>query len=145
MSRAYPLHPRVGVGIVVLRRDPAAVLLIRRGQPPNAGAWALPGGGQELGETMERTARRELMEECGILTGPLLLAGVVDSIHTDALGRVQFHYAIVDYATLWTGQAPVAGSDAEAVAWAELDDLSRYALWSEALRIISLARGLLSL
>jgi len=105
----------------------------------------LPGGGQELGETMERTARRELMEECGILTGPLLLAGVVDSIHTDALGRVQFHYAIVDYATLWTGQAPVAGSDAEAVAWAELDDLSRYALWSEALRIISLARGLLSL
>ena len=143
MSREYPLHPRVGVGVAVLR--PGAVLLARRGNPPNAGAWSLPGGGQELGETTEQTARRELLEETGLAVGALHLAAVVDSLTHDAAGVVRFHYTIIDYAALWLGEAPRAGGDITEIAWAEFDRIAEYTLWSEALRVIARARALLGL
>ncbi len=129
----------------MLRADPLSVLLIRRANPPNAGHWALPGGGQELGETVEATARRELREETGLTAGPLHLAAIVDSIHPDPDGRIAFHYTIVDFAALWLGDIPVAGGDASDIAWAPLDDLGPYALWSEAHRVIAIAKDLLGL
>jgi 8-oxo-dGTP diphosphatase len=138
-GREYPARPLVGIGIVVLK-PPHEVLLIRRGRAPNLGAWALPGGGQELGETAEDAARRELLEETGLTVGELRLAGNVDSIQRDAEGRVRFHYTILDFAALWAGGEPQALTDAAAVTWADLRSLDDYALWSEAHRIIALAR-----
>ncbi len=141
MSREYPPRPIVGIGVVVLR--PGAVLLVRRGRPPSQGDWSLPGGAQELGETAEAAARRELIEETALTVGPLRLAGTVDSIHRDADGRVRYHYTILDFAARWQDGEPVAGGDVTAALWAPFDGLGRYALWSEATRIIAAARGLL--
>ena len=143
MSREYPPRPIVGIGVVVLR--PGAVLLARRGRPPNQGAWSLPGGAQELGETAEAAARRELAEETGLSVGPLLLAANVDSIHRDPDGRVRFHYTILDFAARWDGGEPAAAGDITEVAWAPLDALDAYDLWSEAHRVIAIARQLLGL
>ncbi len=143
MSREYPPRPIVGIGIAVLQ--PGAVLLVRRGKPPNAGAWSLPGGAQELGETAEAAARRELLEEAGLEIGPLLLAANVDSIHRDGDGRVRYHYTIIDFAARWTGGTPVAGSDVTDATWAPFDRFDEYDLWDEARRVIGIARGLLSL
>jgi ADP-ribose pyrophosphatase YjhB (NUDIX family) len=135
--REYPAAPRVGVGVILRRGD--EVLLVRRGRPPARGAWSLPGGGQELGETAEAAARRELLEETGLSCGELTLVAHVDSIHRDAAGRIQYQYTILDFAGVYAGGEAVAGDDVVDVAWVRNEDFGRYDLWEEARRVIALA------
>jgi 8-oxo-dGTP diphosphatase len=142
-GREYPARPIVGIGIVVLK--PHHVLLVCRAKAPNIGTWTLPGGAQELNETAEQAARRELLEETGLTVGPLHLAAVVDNIRHDDNGRVRFHYTIIDFAAAWIAGDPIAGSDVSHVGWAGLDHLHEYDLWHEAHRVIATARQLLSL
>jgi ADP-ribose pyrophosphatase YjhB (NUDIX family) len=137
MSREYPDAPRIGVGIILLRDD--EVLLVKRARPPAQGAWSLPGGGQELGETAEAAARRELLEETGLTCGKLTLAAHVDSIHHDEAGRVQYHYTILDFCARYSGGEAMAGDDVSEVAWVRAEDFDRYNLWEEARRVIALA------
>ena len=141
MSREYPARPLVGIGTVMLR--PGAVLLVRRARAPALGQWSIPGGAQELGETAEAAARRELLEETGLHAGDLSLVANVDSIHLDQEGRIQFHYTILDFATAWQTGDPVAGSDVSEAAFFPYEDLPALKLWSEAYRVIAAARALL--
>ena len=62
--RAYPDRPYVGVGVVVFRGE--EVLLAQRGKKPRLHSWSIPGGAQELGETIEDAAHREILEETGL-------------------------------------------------------------------------------
>ena len=139
-DREYPTRPFVGIGIVVIKGD--HVLLCRRGKPPNVGSWTLPGGAQDVGETCEDAARRELLEETGLSVGPLHFCAHVDTVRRDDDGRVRFHHTILDFAARWEGGEPVASSDVSAVEWAPLDALEPYDLWSEAHRVIAIARRL---
>jgi 8-oxo-dGTP diphosphatase len=139
-DREYPARPIVGIGIVVIKGD--SVLLCRRGKPPNIGSWTLPGGAQEVGESCEAAARRELAEETGLTVGPLHFAAYVDTIRRDDDGRVRFHYTILDFAGRWEAGEPIAGSDVSEVTWAPLDALEPFDLWSEAHRVIGIARRL---
>lgn len=141
-DREYPQRPIVGIGIVVVKGD--QVLLCRRGKPPNVGSWTLPGGAQELGETCEQAARRELLEECGLEVGDLHFCAHVDTIRRDDDGQIRFHYTILDFAARWVAGEPVAGSDVTAAEWAPMDALGPYDLWSEAHRVIGIARRLVA-
>jgi len=132
--RQYPSIPQFGIGIVLLRGD--EVLLVRRGKPPAIGAWSLPGGRQELGETAEACARRELLEETGLQAGELRLIGHVDSIHRDAEGRIEYHYTILDFGARHIGGEAVAGDDVTELAWVREAEFDAYGLWDEARRII---------
>jgi ADP-ribose pyrophosphatase YjhB (NUDIX family) len=116
------------------------VLLVRRGHPPSAGVWSIPGGTQELGETAEDAARRELREETGLTAGPLTFTATVDIITRDPEGRVRFHYTVLDYAARWTGGEPVAGDDADDARFFTPAELTALPLWSETRRVIGEAR-----
>jgi len=137
-GRAYPDRPWVGIGCLAFRGDD--VLLVRRARPPRQGEWTVPGGAQDLGETAEACARRELLEETGVSVGPLLLVACVDIVQRDPSGAVRFHYTIVDYAGRWLSGEPAPADDATEARFfspAELDELT---LWDETLRVIAEAR-----
>jgi len=89
------------------------VLLIRRKNPPFQGAYALPGGFVEIGETVEQACRRELEEETGLEAGALHLIGVFSEPGRDPRG----HTVTVAYLTRIDGAEPRAASDAAAAAW----------------------------
>jgi len=133
-ERSYPDRPVVGVGVVVWRQD--RFLLVRRGKPPNAGQWSLPGGAQHLGETVAEAGRREILEETGLEVEVTALVDVVDGIGRDGEGRVEYHYTLVDLVAESPRGEPVAGDDADAVGWFSLADLADLGLWSETERII---------
>ncbi len=133
-SRDYPTRPWVGVGVVVTKgRD---VLMIRRGKPPRQGQWSLPGGVQELGETVRETAVREVLEETGIEIALGPIADVVDSVTRDDDGRVLHHYTLVDFSAVWVAGEPRAGDDAQDARWFSLAELKAETLWPETLRLI---------
>ena len=138
MSRTYPDRPIVGVGAVVFRGN--EVLLIRRGKPPRMGDWSLPGGMQEIGETVFEAAAREVQEETGVTISDIALIDVVDSITLDDEARVQFHYTLIDVVAKWRSCEPAGGTDAMHAEFVSLDEASKMVLWRETHRIIAKAR-----
>ncbi|MEQ9198335.1 MAG: NUDIX hydrolase, partial [Rhodospirillales bacterium] len=123
------------------------VLLVRRGTPPRVGQWSIPGGGQELGETVAEAAVREVLEETGISITVKGLIDVVDLIRPsedpDRTG-IEFHYTLIDLAAVWLEGEPVAGDDVTEARWVPTNDLADYILWSETERIIRLAGDVIS-
>ena len=140
--RTYLDYPFVGVGAVVWRDD--KFLLIQRGKPPRQGEWSIPGGRQELGETMEEAAVREIKEETGVAIEVFGLIDVVDSIRRDDSGAVKFHASLIDYAAIWIAGEAQASSDASGVGWFGLEDLQALGLWSETERIIRQSADMLN-
>jgi 8-oxo-dGTP diphosphatase len=132
--REYPERPLVGVGGVVI--SDARVLLILRGTPPLEGAWSIPGGMLEVGETILEGVQRELAEETEIDVRVLDLIEVLEKISLDPAGKPKYHFVILDYlCEKIRGQAR-AGSDATDVSWAAEAELPRYSLTPTAARVI---------
>ncbi len=124
----------VGVGAVVMMDG--RIVLVKRGHEPLKDRWNLPGGGVELGETLEAACIREVREETGldVRVGPVI--EVFDRIMYDAEGGVQYHFVLVDYLCHAIGGELGCGSDASDVALADPADLARYQLTNKALQVI---------
>ena len=138
MPREYPAYPRIGVGAIVVRDG--SVLLIRRKHPPRQGEWSLPGGLQEVGETVFEAVVREVMEEAGIDVRPLAVVDVVDMIERDpGSRRIRFHYTLIDVVAAWTAGEPTAAGDATDTMWAPEPEVARHVRWSETTRIVGKA------
>lgn len=136
-----PGRPTPAVGTVCFRGDD--VLLIRRGTPPLAGDWSLPGGRIEFGERTEAAALRELKEETGVEAHLVGLIDVVDAIFTSRRsGEVARHYVLFDFAAVWISGDPVAGDDAAHAEWISPGRLATLPLWDETRRVIEKARAM---
>jgi 8-oxo-dGTP diphosphatase len=97
----------VDVALFTIRSGELSVLLVRRGEHPDKGKWALPGGfvrlgggGYGEGEDLEEAAYRELKEETGLEASP----GYLEQLKTygnprrDPRGRV--------FSTAYVGMMP---------------------------------------
>lgn len=62
----------VDIVILTMSGGDLHVLLVRRGQAPFQGMWAIPGGFKLPTETLSEAARRELAEETGVDAASLL-------------------------------------------------------------------------
>jgi 8-oxo-dGTP diphosphatase len=107
-----PKTPLLAADCVVLdARD--RILLIRRANEPFKGAYALPGGFVDIGETVEEACRRELLEETAVKAGPLTLVG----IYSDPKRDPRRHTASAVFLTRVRNANAKAGDDATAVEW----------------------------
>lgn len=142
MKRHYPEQPLVGVGAVIFRGE--EVLLVRRGQEPQKGAWSLPGGLVEVGERLPEALLREVREETGLTVRILGITAVVERIYRDGAGGVPYHYVLVDFACEHVAGNPRPASDITAarfVTLAELDGLELPALTAQVIRRAMLQRA----
>lgn len=73
------------VAASVVLNDQRQVLLVRRKREPHKGAWCLPMGFAEMGETIADAARRELQEETG-LAGRVVRLLDADSFESEHYG-----------------------------------------------------------
>ena len=121
---AYPPFA-VAVDLVVLtvRDDALLVLVVRRGEAPFKGRWALPGGFVRPHEDLLGAARRELEEEAGLARLPVHLEqlGSYGDPRRDPRMRV-VSVAHLAFAPDLGASVPAAGGDAAAARWARVDE-----------------------
>lgn len=121
-------RPSVTVDVVIfsLIEEELQVLLVKRGNWPFEGMWAIPGGFVRMDESLEEAAARELAEETGVhdvYTEQLYTFGDPDR---DPRTRV----ITVAYFALVPADAiaqPQAGTDAAATGWFSMEHLPELA------------------
>jgi ADP-ribose pyrophosphatase len=134
-QREYPDHPRVGVGAVVLREG--RILLVRRGVEPARGLWAIPGGGLQLGETLQEGAEREILEETGIVIRAGEPVFTCDSLQRDEEGRLRFHYVIVDMSADYVNGDVKGADDALEARWVAPAEIRELAVTKTTLKLLT--------
>ncbi len=110
-------RPSVTVDTVMLHDG--NILLIKRGDHPFIGAWALPGGFVEPNETTDAAVRRELCEETGISRIAAKQLHVWSDPNRDPRTRV----ITVSYLVTFIDEVQLAsaGDDAADAAWFKLE------------------------
>lgn len=88
------------------------LLVVRRGRPPGAGLWSIPGGRVEPGETDAEAVVRELAEETGLAVA---VGALIGTVVRPGPGGVL--YEIHDYAATLVGGTLHAGDDAAEARW----------------------------
>ncbi|MBB2479724.1 NUDIX hydrolase [Bacillus sp. APMAM] len=93
-------RPLIFVGAVVIILDEQKRILLQQRTYPN-GVWGLPGGLMELAESVEETARREVLEETGLKVHDLNLINVYSGANHFAVAQNgdEFYVVTVAYYT----------------------------------------------
>ncbi len=118
MAAMVSEQPRVGIGVLVLRRG--KLLLGKRKGSHGAGQYASPGGHLEHLESFAACAQREVLEETGCTIGPIRLLRVMNlTVYAPR------HYIDLAFAADWVGGEPTVREPEkiEGWAWYDLDAL----------------------
>jgi 8-oxo-dGTP diphosphatase len=114
----------VTVDLVVLtvRDDELQALVVRRGEPPYDGQWALPGGFVRPDEDLGAAAARELLEETALSAGEVHLEQLASYGDPDRDPRMRV--VTVAYIALAADlPTPRAGTDAADARWHPVGEL----------------------
>jgi 8-oxo-dGTP diphosphatase len=144
-------RPSVAVDLVVLTIVDAElrVLLVRRGEHPFKGRWALPGGfvrvgdgHKDLGEDLDAAAARELEEETGLPPGRVYLEQLRAFGRADRDPRMRV-ITVAYYALVRPDLVPLvrAGGDAAHAEWRAVASLAQARLAFDHAEIIRAARA----
>lgn len=110
----------VDIVIFTIQGGVLKVLLVKRGIPPFAGQFAIPGGFVLEGESLEQAALRELQEETGIADVYLEQLYSFGEPGRDPRGRV---VTVAYFALISAERVLAAGGDAAGAQWATFGDL----------------------
>jgi 8-oxo-dGTP diphosphatase len=111
----------VDIALLTIRDDTLCALVVRRGEAPFRGRWALPGGFVRIDEDLDAAAGRELREETGLSGGFHL-----EQLRTYGRPKRDPRMRTVTVAYLALAPdltTPVAGTDAADAAWRSVADL----------------------
>ncbi len=124
-SYEYP-RPAVTVDILLLYKEnnKYEILLIKRKNEPYKNRWAMPGGFVDENEDLLVAAKRELIEETGILTENIIQLVTVGTPGRDPRGHT---ISVVYGAVIDEKIDPNAGDDADDASWFDIDNLPELA------------------
>jgi mutator protein MutT len=117
LSRPIPV-----VRLIVTDSSGLALILRRAADSTGGGAWCLPGGKIDYGETVEQAAARELQEETGLRGRALRFLFYQDSL-PPAPGLM---HCINFYLECEVGGGLALNPESTDSAWIGPEDLSRY-------------------
>ncbi len=127
-------NPVPAAGVILTGRD--GVLMVKRRFDPAAGAWCLPAGFMEYGETPERCAVRELREETGIAARLTGLFGVYAGFDDPRVRTV-----LILYSAERTGGRLTPGDDAIEARYFRVSRLPRRIAFESHRRALAEHRG----
>jgi len=128
---------RKRVGAIIIEKE--KVLLMKRIKPEVI-YWTIPGGGVEVGETLERATKRECFEELGVNVKVKELALEMDSKKPGAEGqREYFYFCEITSGKVGEGKGPEfePGTDdfgTYEVEWVKISDLEKIDLKPEEIK-----------
>jgi ADP-ribose pyrophosphatase YjhB (NUDIX family) len=121
-ERTYPTRPYLAVSAAIFRDG--KVLIVRRQRAPAKGIYTLPGGGVELGETLEQAVIREIREETALEIEPVELVGFRQAIARDAAGRVERHFVVLPFAARYLGGEITLNEELSEADWRDPSELN---------------------
>jgi ADP-ribose pyrophosphatase YjhB (NUDIX family) len=118
VAALLPPHPQLAVSAAIFRGG--RLLLVRRARAPAKGAYSLPGGRVEFGESLSSALTREVEEETGLTIALAGLAGWREVLPAVGGGG---HFVIMAFAARWVAGEPVLNDELDDFKWVAPDAL----------------------
>ncbi len=95
----YPVVPRHAIQMLVYDESEKLILMHRSNNVRSArNVWSIPTGLHDIGESIEQTIKRELIEECRLKVTRYKLISQYENIAGDADAVKQYHWVLSVYA-----------------------------------------------